>query len=581
MPELARARRHGCARRWRLRGASATRRSDWASSGITGTDGKTTTAYLVRAILEAAGYRTGFVGHDRRHRRRPEPRQRRPHEHAGGPRAAGVPGAHGAPPATRWAVVESTSHGLAQQRVGGVAYDVAVLTNITSEHLEFHGTLEAYREAKQTPLRAARTQRREPREGLGQARHRQRRRPARRGRRGHRERRGGRRAALWPRAVAWPATRRPGAARTSRPRPSPRHRLGCAWPCRRRAGSGSLELRLAGRFNVHNALAAMGVASAIGAGPGCRGRCPGRGSRASQAACSASTRVSRSASSSTTPTPPRPSARCSTSCAPADPSAGCIAVFGSAGERDVAKRAEMGRVAGERCRSSSSPTRTRAARTAWPSWRPSPRVPRRPAGSAARTSCVIPDRAEAIAVAMRPGAPRRRRPAGRQGPRDDHRDGGRRRSPGTRPRRPGRPCGRRSRLTAGARVSDPGRGRPCHELLHGHVGEPVALVGEQHDRDTLVREVPHRGFEAPQAAAVADRPGARRRRPRPCRGRRTRASSIVVICASDSGASTRRRRGPPAQTERSRAVEAMAPAASATVSAASKGSRRASRVWSE
>ncbi len=56
----------------------------------------------------------------------------------------------------RWAVVESTSHGLAQQRVGGIAYDVAVLTNITSEHLEFHGTLEAYRAAKHSLFAAPR-----------------------------------------------------------------------------------------------------------------------------------------------------------------------------------------------------------------------------------------------------------------------------------------------------------------------------------------------------------------------------------------------------------------------------------------
>ena len=47
-----------------------------------------------------------------------------------------------------WAVIESTSHGLAQQRVGEVAYDVGVLTNVTSEHLEFHGTREAYVAAK-------------------------------------------------------------------------------------------------------------------------------------------------------------------------------------------------------------------------------------------------------------------------------------------------------------------------------------------------------------------------------------------------------------------------------------------------
>ena len=48
----------------------------------------------------------------------------------------------------RFAVVESTSHGLAHDRVAEIAYDVAVLTNVTSEHLEFHGSLEAYRAAK-------------------------------------------------------------------------------------------------------------------------------------------------------------------------------------------------------------------------------------------------------------------------------------------------------------------------------------------------------------------------------------------------------------------------------------------------
>jgi UDP-N-acetylmuramoyl-L-alanyl-D-glutamate--2,6-diaminopimelate ligase len=47
-----------------------------------------------------------------------------------------------------WAIVESTSHGLAMHRLDGVAYDVAVLTNVTHEHLDFHGSFEHYREAK-------------------------------------------------------------------------------------------------------------------------------------------------------------------------------------------------------------------------------------------------------------------------------------------------------------------------------------------------------------------------------------------------------------------------------------------------
>jgi UDP-N-acetylmuramoyl-L-alanyl-D-glutamate--2,6-diaminopimelate ligase len=48
----------------------------------------------------------------------------------------------------KYAVIETSSHGLALQRVLGVDYDVAVFTNIAHEHLDFHKTIEAYREAK-------------------------------------------------------------------------------------------------------------------------------------------------------------------------------------------------------------------------------------------------------------------------------------------------------------------------------------------------------------------------------------------------------------------------------------------------
>ena len=50
----------------------------------------------------------------------------------------------------KWAVVESTSHGLALERVAEVAYDVAVLTNITHEHLDLHGSMEEYVAAKRS-----------------------------------------------------------------------------------------------------------------------------------------------------------------------------------------------------------------------------------------------------------------------------------------------------------------------------------------------------------------------------------------------------------------------------------------------
>jgi UDP-N-acetylmuramoyl-L-alanyl-D-glutamate--2,6-diaminopimelate ligase len=115
--------------------------------GITGTDGKTTTALLAAAALEASGVATGIVstvggrigGAD----------EVRP-AHVTTPQAPDLQRALAAMRAAgdRAAVVETTSHGLALSRVDGIRYDVAILTNLTHEHLDFHGTFEAYRDAK-------------------------------------------------------------------------------------------------------------------------------------------------------------------------------------------------------------------------------------------------------------------------------------------------------------------------------------------------------------------------------------------------------------------------------------------------
>ncbi len=115
--------------------------------GVTGTDGKTTTANVLHGILRAAGlnaslistvnavigeqtYETGL--------------------HTTTPDAPDVQRylAQMVQAGTEVAVLETTSHGLAQHRVTGCAFDVAVVTNITHEHLDFHGSYEAYRVAK-------------------------------------------------------------------------------------------------------------------------------------------------------------------------------------------------------------------------------------------------------------------------------------------------------------------------------------------------------------------------------------------------------------------------------------------------
>jgi UDP-N-acetylmuramoyl-L-alanyl-D-glutamate--2,6-diaminopimelate ligase len=115
--------------------------------GVTGTDGKTTTTNLIEAILAADGRRTGLmstVDFKIEAERRPNNSRFTTLEAPSVQEmlkrmlSAGV----------EVAVVETTSSGLELQRVVGVEYDVAVVTNITSEHLEVHGTLERYRRAK-------------------------------------------------------------------------------------------------------------------------------------------------------------------------------------------------------------------------------------------------------------------------------------------------------------------------------------------------------------------------------------------------------------------------------------------------
>jgi UDP-N-acetylmuramoyl-L-alanyl-D-glutamate--2,6-diaminopimelate ligase len=115
--------------------------------GITGTDGKTTTSYLVDSVLTQSGAKTGLVGtvsvkigdeiveH--------ETRQTTPESLDIQRRLAQMRDAD-----VQWAILESTSHGLAAHRLDDVAFDIAAVTNVTHEHLEYHKSIEAYWRAK-------------------------------------------------------------------------------------------------------------------------------------------------------------------------------------------------------------------------------------------------------------------------------------------------------------------------------------------------------------------------------------------------------------------------------------------------
>lgn len=114
--------------------------------GLTGTNGKTTTALLVREILQAAGRCCGYLGtlgaqdpHGQwveMSNTTPEASDLHRHLH--------TIGANGA----EALVMEVSSHALALNRVVGIEFDAAVFTNLTRDHLDFHGTEEAYFESK-------------------------------------------------------------------------------------------------------------------------------------------------------------------------------------------------------------------------------------------------------------------------------------------------------------------------------------------------------------------------------------------------------------------------------------------------
>ena len=113
--------------------------------GITGTNGKTTTSHLVKTILEAGGEKVGLVGTI---------------EYKIGDQI--IPATHTTPESLElnelFAVMvennctsvsmEVSSHALDQSRVYGVDFDVAVFTNLTQDHLDYHVTMEHYFEAK-------------------------------------------------------------------------------------------------------------------------------------------------------------------------------------------------------------------------------------------------------------------------------------------------------------------------------------------------------------------------------------------------------------------------------------------------
>jgi UDP-N-acetylmuramoyl-L-alanyl-D-glutamate--2,6-diaminopimelate ligase len=286
--------------------------------GVTGTDGKTTTCFLAAAMLKAAGRRPGLAGTVAiRVGDHQEPNPNRNTT----PEALELQSllAEMVAAGNDCVVMEATSHGLAQARVRNCRFQVAVVTNLTSEHLEFHRTWEAYRDAKGMLVEeapAAVLNADDPNVGY------------------FRDRARG--------TVVTYAVRAPADVRAV---DIDARADGTTFSAEARGWRGSVRLQLPGSFNVHNALAVLALAraeeidlalaaEAIGGLEGV----PGRMERVDEGqpfevvvdyahTADSLGKVLREL---------RPLTR-----------GRLIAVFGSAGERDRVKRPAMGRVAAE------------------------------------------------------------------------------------------------------------------------------------------------------------------------------------------------------------------------------------------
>jgi UDP-N-acetylmuramoyl-L-alanyl-D-glutamate--2,6-diaminopimelate ligase len=113
--------------------------------GVTGTNGKTSTTYLVESILARAGRRVGLIGTvEVRHPGEAQRSQNTTPESLDLQRTLRSMRTHG----VEAVVMEVSSHGLELGRVEGCRFDVAAFTNLTQDHLDFHGTMDAYRASK-------------------------------------------------------------------------------------------------------------------------------------------------------------------------------------------------------------------------------------------------------------------------------------------------------------------------------------------------------------------------------------------------------------------------------------------------
>lgn len=212
--------------------------------GVTGTNGKTTTAFLVKHLLDSARMRCGLlgtiryvVGNEAFPAARTTPESADVQELLSRMLAAG----------DRAVAMEVSSHALVQNRVSGIEWDAAIFTNLTQDHLDYHKTMEAYFAAKASLFQSMFEQK---------------------GKRGKSivnldDRYGTRLIEMLPRQ-AKPITYGLGVAADFRA-VDPRSDVnGTQYKLEAKGRQYLVRLPLIGRFNVYNSLAALAAASALG-----------------------------------------------------------------------------------------------------------------------------------------------------------------------------------------------------------------------------------------------------------------------------------------------------------------------------
>ncbi|CAN5413321.1 UDP-N-acetylmuramoyl-L-alanyl-D-glutamate--2,6-diaminopimelate ligase [soil metagenome] len=294
--------------------------------GVTGTDGKTSTCTLVTQMLRHAGFKVAMmttisvdygdgIEHDNPTRLTSLGSLQLIKEL----KKINTAGA-------QWLVLETTSHALAQHRVWGVPYTIGVMTNVGHEHLDYHGTFENYRDAKKMLFEHVNNNRRGLQVGIANADD-----PS-----------GALFAAAVKNPVLYGTKQGDLLAKDIKLTPS-----GSRYTAVVGADSYQITCHLPGSFNVYNSLAAVGVGRAVGLTP----EQIEQGIASLQSVEGRMTRVDEGQAFDVivdyAHTPEsfekvmkevRPLVK-----------GRMFAVFGSAGRRDIEKRAAQGKVAGEQC----------------------------------------------------------------------------------------------------------------------------------------------------------------------------------------------------------------------------------------